>query len=111
MSDSAISPACHREWEVPDLPNLPFRNLSILLSEYWSACDPILLTRPVANRGRDFLAMGFEREVARVIEMDFRVRVISPERLGAAGQEERVILPQTASMGGRFMRKYSWNFG
>ena len=44
--------------------------------------------------------MGFEREVARVIEMDFRARVISPERLGAAGQEERVILPPDSKHGG-----------
>src|SRR5260370_42660921 len=55
-----------------------------------SQSDPPV--KEVTNSGRNFLIVRFEREVARVIEMDFRVRVISPERLRAAGQEERVAI-------------------
>jgi len=39
----------------------------------------------------------FESEVTSVVEMYFRVRVIALERFSARGQEERIILAQTAS--------------
>lgn len=35
---------------------------------------------------------GFQREVARIVEINFRVRIISNERFGACGQEERIVL-------------------
>src|SRR5437899_1118746 len=46
----------------------------------------------VANGGCNFPMMGFKREVAGIVKMDLRVRVIPPERFGAGGQEERVVL-------------------
>src|SRR5258708_36410022 len=51
-----------------------------------------LLLEEVANCARNLLVVSFKCEVAGVIEMDLRVWVISPERVGATGQEERVVL-------------------
>src|SRR5262245_43997597 len=46
----------------------------------------------VADRRCDLYGVGFQREVPRVEEADDRTRNIALERLGASGQEERVVL-------------------
>src|SRR5438552_8607558 len=46
----------------------------------------------IANGGCNFAMVSLERKVARIVEMNFGVRVIAPERLRAAGQEERIVL-------------------
>src|SRR5262249_7207751 len=46
----------------------------------------------VADQRRDLLGVGLEREVARVEEMDRRAGNVASERLGAARQEEGIVL-------------------
>src|SRR5258708_18017046 len=46
----------------------------------------------VANSGCNFAMVSLERKVARIVEMNFGLRIIAPERLGAGGQEERIAL-------------------
>jgi len=51
----------------------------------WVADSP---REEVADRCRDLIGMGLEREVAGVEEVDLRTGNGTPERLGAARQEE-----------------------
>src|SRR5262249_43180039 len=52
-----------------------------------SACEE------VADHCRDLLRMSLEREVTGVEEMDYGIGNIALERLSAARQEKRIILP------------------
>src|SRR5262245_11706672 len=47
----------------------------------------------VAHRRRDLPGVGLEREVTRVEELDRRPGNVASERLGAARQEEGIVLP------------------
>src|SRR5205823_5078961 len=54
-----------------------------------------LSSRPIqkiVNGGRDLLMVSFKREVAGVVQMDFRICVVSPESLGSSLQEKRIVL-------------------
>src|ERR1700680_4646517 len=53
--------------------------------------DTADVLREVLHRTCDFRSMGFEREVASVVKMDFCIGVIPPERRHAGRQEERII--------------------
>src|SRR5215470_15165385 len=51
-----------------------------------------LTDEEIADGGRDVVAMRFQREMAGVEELHFRLRIVPLERLGAGRQEEGVVL-------------------
>ncbi|WP_221411677.1 hypothetical protein [Arthrobacter crusticola] len=55
--------------------------------------------------------MGLQGEVASVEQVQFRVGKVPQVRLGPLGAEDRVVLPQVMSIGGRWVREYSWKPG
>src|SRR5258708_35168842 len=65
----------------------------------------------VANSGSNFAMVSLERKVARIVEMNFGVRIIAPERLGAGGPEEPIGLgpkgqERRGRRGGTHMRTF-----
>jgi hypothetical protein len=59
-----------------------------------------LAREEVADDRRNFRAQAFEGEVTGVEEVNFRVRVVPPEGLGARRQKERIVLsPDCESRG------------
>jgi hypothetical protein len=67
-----------------------------------------LAVEKIADRRGDLLHVRLEREMAGVVEADLGVRNVALKSLGA-GRKKGSLLPHTASSGGRFWRKYSWN--
>jgi hypothetical protein len=70
-----------------------------------------LAGKEFADGGGDLLDVGFQGEAAGVDEADVGVGEVALEGFGPGGQEERVVLPHTASRGGLLVRKYSWKAG
>lgn len=66
-----------------------------------------LAAKELANGVCHVLRSRLQRKVTSVVEMYLSRRVIAPERLRTGRQKEWSFLPQTASSGGRFVRKYS----
>src|SRR5689334_8469247 len=46
----------------------------------------------ILDGARDFLIVSFKCEVASVVQIDFRTRVVAPETLGTGLQEKRIVL-------------------
>src|SRR5262249_22245016 len=46
----------------------------------------------VANNDCDLRSLAFKREMTRIEQMHLGIRNILPERLGAGGQEKRIVL-------------------
>ena len=49
-------------------------------------------TKEITNCRRYFVGVGFQREVAGVVKVNFSAGVITPESLGTAREKERVVL-------------------
>src|SRR5262245_60400614 len=76
-----------------NLPPAPLPRMSTSYRSVDIGTDPLgSLRKEVADRRRDLLRMGFEREVSRVAEMDPRSRIVASECLGPLRQEERIVL-------------------
>lgn len=67
-----------------------------------------MLGQESARRIRDLLAVGFEREMAGIEQPDLGAWHVAPECLRAGGKELASFLPQIASSGGLYWRKYAW---
>src|SRR6516162_8205755 len=61
-----------------------------------SQCPPLAAGQfageEVADDDRDLWSLAFKREMTRFEQMDLGIRIVLPERLGAGGQEKRIIL-------------------
>src|SRR5690242_15526000 len=51
-----------------------------------------LARQEVADDGGDLGSLAFEREMPGIEQVDFGLGIVTPEGLGAGGQEERIVL-------------------
>jgi hypothetical protein len=68
------------------------RGSAIRWTRIFGGSAPTNGIQKVPNLGRDFSRMGFEREVACVIEDDLRTRIVSTESFRPGREREGVVL-------------------
>ena len=108
-----IAPVCSnadrvgspREWQTPILRRYCASSLCDLRLRCY------LATQEISNCTSDFVVVGLQREVARIEEVYLGAGLSRLYASAPGGRKNGSFLPQTASSGGRFVRKYSWNFG